>query len=333
SIVPNAEQKAVFANPYGNEPLKFNKTDVKSTVLLPTLGGYTRIKGLSVGGGVYVPMGYSSKWEDTVGTLTGTYEMEAYETIYDISVAKELIPNLSLGVSLNLISGRLAKHAKKTYGYEYTIDFKGDGTGFEGVIGGLYKIQPNLSVGFVYRTGSKITFDGSAKRIHTAAPSFNHQTDYEQVFRHPATLGLGIAYKPTNKLTLTTDWNQTDWSSQKDEITYTTQGTTPPFVNTNNESGWKDTNKIRLGGEYKLNTAWTLRAGFLTDPSPVPDKAVSLTNLIDLDRTFQTIGAGYSYGNWQFDFGCLHTKTDKTIDGVKYERSSDSINVASSYRF
>lgn len=329
----NIDQKDIFFQ-FGGEPTQFNKQDVESTVWLPTIGGYTQFKGVTIGGGVYVPMGYASEWKDTIGPITGTYEVEIYQTIYNLSAAKEVIPNLNVGLSLNLVNGKLEKHAKKTTpGYTYSIDFEGDGSDFEGVLGAIYKIQLNLSIGAVYRTGSKITFEGRAKRDLSGTTALTHQTDYDQIFRQPSTYGLGIAYRPLSNLTLTLDWNRTDWSSQRDEITYASQSSLP-FVNEPaKDLGWKATNKLRLGAEYQLNDKWVLRAGFMTDPSPMPDKAVSLTNLIDVDRTFQAVGAGYSYGNWQFDFGFQHTDADRTAEGVKYEKSSTSAHASSSYKF
>lgn len=340
----NTDQRDVFFQ-YGGEPLAFNKKDVESTVYLPTLGGYTQFKGLTIAGGIYVPMGYASEWTDTVSNVTGTYKIESYETVGNISVAKKVLPNLMLGGGLNLVSWNLEKHAKKTTtAYNYNSDIQADGSDFEGIIGGIYSPLANLRIGFVYKTGSKIDLKGAAKTTYpypsTSTPPFaamSEASDLTMLQRLPATYGLGIAWRPMPALVLTMDWNRTDWSKQEDKIDFTTpsqQGfLTEEALGKDKSLGWKDTSKIRLGTEYKLNQDWTLRAGFFTDPSPVPDKAVSLTNLIDLDRTFQVIGAGYSYGNWQFDLGLLYTTADKTIDGVKYERSSDSLHIASSYRF
>ncbi|MBU1487418.1 outer membrane protein transport protein [bacterium] len=98
---------------------------------------------------------------------------------------------------------------------------------------------------------------------------------------------------------------------------------------------WKAVDKIRLGLEYKPNNTWSFRAGFFTDPSPVPDKALNITNLagIDTDRNFWTVGSSYNYKNWQFDLGFTLTKGDREAQGVKYEKESDSIHLAATRRF
>ncbi|HUU52801.1 MAG TPA: outer membrane protein transport protein, partial [Candidatus Heimdallarchaeota archaeon] len=69
---------------------------------------------------------------------------------------------------------------------------------------------------------------------------------------------------------------------------------------------WKDTIQIRFGAEYKLNKV-AIRAGFYTDPSPVPDKTMNFHFPI-VDANYITFGLGYdgrgpSLHGIQIDFG------------------------------
>ncbi len=324
----------------GPEPDSFNKKDVESTVYLPTLAGYTQFRGFTIGGAIYVPMGYSSDWEDSKQGVTATYKVESYEKILAITAAKKITSNLSMGCGINLLNWEAEKKATKITGtYTYNMEMKGDGRDFEGVVGLLY-VLPNekCSLGFVYRSGSKVSIKGDAKTsypfIAGLPPNWavsKEAADFNLKQQVPTTYALGIAYRLKTDLVLTADLNRTDWSKQKKEVTYSQQGT---FLKNKNESlGWKDVNKIRLGAEWTVNDAWKLRAGFFTDPSPVPDKAVSLTNLIDIDREWYTIGAGYIKGDWQIDMGIQHNDADRTADGVKYERKCTSAHIAASRQF
>jgi long-subunit fatty acid transport protein len=54
---------------------------------------------------------------------------------------------------------------------------------------------------------------------------------------------------------------------------------------------WKDTIQIRFGVEYMLNKV-ALRAGFFTDPSPVPDKTMNFHFPI-VDVNYLTFGLEY----------------------------------------
>ncbi|MDI6791697.1 MAG: outer membrane protein transport protein [bacterium] len=323
----------------GGEPNNFDKEDIESTVYLPTLGGYTHFKGFVVGGGIYEPLGYTAKWDDSKSGIDASFEIKAYEIVFNHAVAKSLTPDLSIGLGLNLLQGKVEREAKKvvpvTYpvSYTYTSKAKGDGISLEGVVGALYQISPNISAGLVYRTGSKLTLDGSTKITHTHPAIADEESDYEQKFRVPATYGLGLAYHPLSNFTLTCDWNYTDWTTFRKEIDFSDTGSI--LQNKDESLDWEAVSKIRLGLEYKPNNIWSFRAGFFTDPSPVPDKALNITNLggIDTDRNFYSVGSTYNYNNWRFDLGFIHTKSDREAQGVKYEKEANSIHLASSYSF
>lgn len=345
-LPPDAKDRGevFFQHPaIGPEPLNFDKEDIESTVYLPTLGGYTQFKGFVVSGGIYVPLGYATEWEDSKDTVDASFEMKAYETVYNISAAREVRENLFLGLGLNLLQGSSKIEAEKvTTSYTYTSKAEGDGFGLEGVMGALYQIRSDLSAGLIYRTGAELTLDGEAKITHPILlPPAGEESDYEQKFRIPTTYGLGLAYQPTSKLTLTCDWNYTDWTTFKKEIDFDTSDQTflKDTPDEEKDLDWKAVDKIRLGLEYKPNNTWSFRAGFFTDPSPVPDKALNITNLagIDTDRNFWTVGSSYNYKRWQFDLGFIHTKSDRTVkeatEDVKYEKEANSIHLASSCKF
>lgn len=267
--------------------------------------------------------------------------MKAFEVVYNLSGAKEVRENLFLGLGLNILQGSsMVEAEKKTGSYTYTSKFDGDGLGLEEVIGVLYQPRPNLSAGLVYRTGSKLNLDGSAK-INYPFPTgtsswamFVEESEYEQVFKVPTTYGLGIAYNPSSKLTVVFDLNRTDWSSFRKEIDFTKPDQI--LLKDNNINlDWKAVNKFRLGTSYKYSSSLVFRAGFFSDPSPVPDKAVSITNLggIDVNRNFYCLGAGYNWKDLQIDLGFLHTKADREAGGVKYEKEANSFHIALSSLF
>lgn len=317
------------------EPLSFDKKDVEVTVYLPGLGGYTQFKGLVVGGAIYVPLGYSSEWKDAVAnnTISASYKVKTYEIVYNLSISREVMPDLFWGAGLNLLQGKFERHARKTTpAYTYNFDMDGDGTGLEMVVGILYRINPNLTLGAVCRSGGELSFDGEAAMEHSHPLVLDESSDYTQKFKHPATYGLGLAFRPIPALTLTTDWVRTDWSKQRKNIDFDQPD--QAFLKDNDKpSDWKDTDRFRVGIEYRVNNRWSLRGGFFVDPSPVPDKAVSLTNLVDVDRNFYTLGAGLDLNNWQLNFGYVRANGDREIDGVLYERNSYGLQTTCVYQF
>jgi len=319
------------------EPTEFDRKDITVHVLLPGVGVYAPFRDFVIAGGIYEPIGYSSKWNDTKSGITADYEIELYEIVYNFSIAKQINPDLSLGAGLNIIQGKYKKTAKKTVPgvYDYSIEVDGDGFGCEQVIGLMYKLKPNIDIGAVYRTGGTVKLKGTGKAKHTLnfPPDFpvDESSDYTQEFEHPPTYGIGLAFRPRPDLVITTDWARTDWTTMRSHIDYDTPGTL--LKDKDRDVDWKATDRFRIGAEYKLNDRWTIRGGIFTDPSPVPDKAVSLTNVIDVDFTFFGLGLGYNYKDCQIDFGMLLADNDRDADSVHYEKKSTSYLIGGRCRF
>ena len=100
------------------------------------------------------------------------------------------------------------------------------------------------------------------------------------------------------------------------------------------DPGWRNTERWRFGTEYKpFSKGLALRAGYYFDPSPIPDKAVSLSNIIELDREVITVGVGYEWESAQIDLTYLYTNGSANIAGVDYEKTVNSIQAAVSYWF
>jgi hypothetical protein len=71
----------------------------------------------------------------------------------------------------------------------------------------------------------------------------------------------------------------------------------------------------------------------LTDPSPVPDKAISLTNVVDVKRIFYTLGASFIKNNLTCDLVYLHGDGERMADDVKYTKTTNEYRLAGQYRF
>ncbi|MEW6097402.1 MAG: outer membrane protein transport protein [bacterium] len=335
----NSDQGDVFFQ-FGTEPFdKFNKKDILVHTFLPGVGGYTPFKDVVIAAGIYEPIGYASKWNDAKAGITADYEIEAYEIVYNLSIAKQINPNLSLGAGLNLLQGKYKKYAKKDVPpgmgtYTYSIEVDGDGFGFEQVIGLMYKIKPNIDIGAVYRTGDTVKLKGTGKAKHThPLMNVDESSDYTQRFEHPPTYGIGLAFRPQPKLVITTDWARTDWTTMRSHIDYDTPDQILLKDIPTRDVDWKATDRFRIGAEYQLNDIWTIRGGIFTDPSPVPDKAVSLTNVIDVDFTYFGLGLGYAYKDCRIDFGMLLADNDRDAEGVHYEKKSTSYLVGGVCKF
>lgn len=342
---------------YPWEPPKFSKKGIETSAMLPSLGGWQRRSGWTLAGGLYTPNGNAIDWEDGIKDVKGadinlSYHTQLSVSVGNISLAKEVTDNLSVGAGLNLLYSGFEVEAKKSYStatasfwnYDFVNKVSGDGTGFEAVAGFLLKPSDNLSIGGVVRSGSILKLKGEAEgslqgqSLGTATGT--EKSDYDQNFSYPTTLGLGTSYKLTSKMTIACDWARTYWSSMKEDIDFDldTGGpegthTTKFLTDRRNDLNWSNTDRLRIGFEYKPDEVWSLRAGLYSSPSPVPADGVDITKLIDVDCRFLTLGAGYKRGDWQVDLAYVNLSGKETLNGVEYEKKGNAVGITGSYRF
>ncbi len=120
--------------------------------------------------------------------------------------------------------------------------------GYGAQIGATYDINDQWSVGGSYTT----------KQIFE---DFGDYVDLIPNFRLPPELRLGFAYRPTDKLLLTTDYKWIGW----EQISlFDDEPTKGGF-------GWRDQHTFGIGLQYTLNSRWIGRAGFNYGKSPIRD--------------------------------------------------------------
>ncbi|UCD51976.1 MAG: outer membrane protein transport protein [Phycisphaerales bacterium] len=336
-------QRDVFGQyPPELEPPRFNREKVKYDFYIPAgAAGHWRSAGLNMAVGYYTPAGYYIDWDDRVPYGTGTITAELFQelnvTAINFSLAKRINWALSLGAGLDILYGQVDYEVNKIAAnsgisdYRYSFDSGSDGTGYEGVFGALYRVNQKVSLGGVYRTGGTIELEGRA-RTSLSLTTLSEASDFVQKFRHPATYGLGVAYRWATNLIFTADWQRTDWSEFDIDIEYDTPGTA--LVNQDYSADWRDSNRFRAGVEWRPVLRWALRGGYFFDESPLPDKSVSLSNIVGVDRHNVTLGAGYEWGDsWFVDLVLHHAWGDRTVDSVDYSQRIYSLGVSLSHRF
>ncbi len=347
----NNDQKDTFRVPsaaYPAEPAQFNKTRFTNDTLLPGLGFYFPLKGVVIGVSSYQPLGYSSDWADNLNYTTafGPASIGAHSktllsvTVVNFSVAKEIVPTFSLGAGVNFLKGSLDQYSRKnnvntnpTFSYSMEKDLQTQGQAVEGTAGFLFQPTEEFSIGGVYRTGAQMDLEGNQDINWSGNPALDVldiNSGVRKVVNFPATYGIGLAFRPTSNWVLTADWQRTEWDEMRTELWY--QSATN--LNTSSNDGWRNTDRWRLGTEYKpFDEGLALRAGYYLDPSAIPDKALSSNNVVEVDREAVTMGVGYEWEHWQLDLTYLYTWGSTNVYGVDYEKTVNSIQTAISYRF
>ena len=326
----------------GDEPDRFNKTKLTMHFYsLNGLGTYWKYRGFTLGAGFYIPVGNYLDWQDNISYGSGAIHAKLFQQFFlsmlNFSIAKEINSKFSLGLGINYVYGKIDYLASKTvaasgiFDYTWNYEAHSKGGGIEGVFGGLFKITDKLKLGGVYRTGSVVTLRGEASTKNTAT-GIDEASDFKQKFPHPATWGVGLAYKPKPNLTLTADLQRTLWSTFRTEVYYDRQGLA--IYDKYYSADWHDSSRYRLGVEYKPVNNWALRAGYFFDQSPLPDKSLGFSDIADVDRHTITLGLGHETKNrWGLDILYLCAWGERKANGVSYSQSINSIGITVSHKF
>ena len=320
---------------------------------LPSFSGFLKfpeLNGFITGLAFYIPYRNSYKW-DIYDPPRGydnnvpypEYDHEVDLTVLDFhpSVAKQFMEGkLSLGAGISIQKGDLTLRKLDLiptdfpYPYNNTpnnlfpVDnlYEGDGWGFGGNIGLLFKASPKFQIGVsmkspitinlsgtreltVYFPNDSLTAD-SIQRIdpvaanHMRGSTLNSTLDSDVKLELPADFGVGIAYMPYANLTLTCDVNFTTWSTLK-ELKFEENGK-DPFGNEVTEYKipleWKDVTRFSLGLEYRPHTSVALRAGYFLNPTPIPDKTLTPLFFDSGEKNGITLGVGYKVKSFEVGY-------------------------------
>jgi len=138
-------------------------------------------------------------------------------------------------------------------------------------IGVMIKPTKDLSIGIDYRSEINMEVSGAdAKFTVPVSLSGNFPADNKvsTTLPLPANLDFGVSYQVSEKLMLGMSLNYVFWSVY-DSLIFDFETNTPALPDSKNPRLYEDKLIVRLGGEYKINEKFEVRAGGYYDPSPV----------------------------------------------------------------
>ncbi len=159
--------------------------------------------------------------------------------------------------------------------------------------------------------------------------------DLEVELTFPQVIGFGFAYTPSKEFTLSGDFEWQNWKSAFDKMTIDlSNGTNPNINKMMGNSGafqmefpmnWKDVIAIKLGAEYDVNKALTLRLGYSYNQNPVPETTVFpvFPAIVEHHLTF---GGSYKLTELLTVHAAIETALNNAMDA-----SSDNI-IANEYK-
>jgi long-chain fatty acid transport protein len=233
---------------------------------------------------------------------------------------------LGLGLSIQRADFNLRRAVLVPVEYPRPYDFwpvdakmmtDGWGMGFNAGI--LYKASPKLQLGLSYQSPIDISLSGDMElemyfpmipgSLIEGGTAYYKDGDFETTLPLPGEIGVGVMYKPMEKLTLTSDISSVNWSrleyldtkdmtitpGQLDTIYVDVRDAIIPFY-------WENIIKFSLGGEYILKEKWYLRAGYFFEQSPIPNSSFTLLIPDVGDKNGFNLGLSYKVESFEFGY-------------------------------
>lgn len=288
------------------------KTDMEKQTFYPPHAylTYSMENNLSFGVGFFVPYGLGTKWPADWSGRYLAVETELMAYYINPTIAYKFSDKFSAGVGVSYVLGNVTlKQRAPTYSSltpptpsanDGWVELKGDGSNVNFNLGILYKPTDMLSLGVAYRSLTKLKFKGDAKFTQMQAlTSFFPGGDGETELPMPADLKAGVAYKFNENFLAELDFEYVFWDAYDKLVLDIPDGPAFPLTGEPLQTSetqikdYKNAYLIRLGGQYTMEKL-VLRAGFVYDMSPVPDKSLEPL-LPDADRMEGSIGVGYQF--------------------------------------
>jgi len=311
-----------------------------------------------IGLGLGAPFGLMTEHEDD---WIGRYHSQEFsiESInVNPSIAYKVNERLSIGAGLNWmqLDAQYRRAAAPVVlppamGGQYLgdinakLNLKGDAWGWN--LGLLYQVTPSTRIGLSYRSRVKIDADGTARfgrdasipaTVPVPVPGPVHASTSVEL---PDTAVLSIVHDLNPRWQLLADVSWTGWSS----IQALDIDNGNPALNDKLDLRFRDTWRVALGANYKVNQRWTLKGGLAWDQSPVHEARYRPTSLPDSDRYWVSIGAQYNFNDkTKVDIGYAHlfvknasidndTAANKGTVRGDYKSNANLLGIQISHRF
>ena len=181
-------------------------------------------------------------------------------------------------------------------------------------LGLAYKATDTLTVGAAYHSRIKFKCEGDAKwrkppAVQALAPAAFSDTTFHAYNYNPDAFLLSLAWDATERLTLSAGATYTTWSLYDDLQIDLHAPMLPGVAKLQSDKKWHDTWRLSLGGDYTLDEAWTLRAGYTWDQSPINGRHVDYLVPGD-NRHILAVGAGWSRDAWTVEASYFYEIVD-----------------------
>ncbi len=278
---------------------------------------------LYFGGGMYGTSGLGVDYAETLmmpaaASFTGNdLVWDGYSNIAFWQMAPTLAwdpsEKLSLGVALNIdyqqvsFSQRIRDTSTGAL-YNFDLNRSANAFGFGLTLGLLYDISESFTFGFSYKSKqhfSDLEYNLREGDIDTTLvggvpfPGGTYTLDLD----FPQQLATGIAFRPSDRWTLSADLKWIEWSDTMGKL----KVVGPDGFDFAMDPGWDDQVVYALGVDFAVLDRLNLRFGFNYAESPI-DESNAANNLIlpGIVEDHYTVGLDYRFSHWELGFHYMY---------------------------
>ncbi len=249
---------------------------------------------LRFGFAVNVPFGLATKYDLGWQGQTVALESEIKTINLNPSLAYKVSDTVSIGggVSVQKIDATLSRFTGSPVTGNVSLQAGDTAYGFN--LGLMVQATPSTRVGLTYRSAISYKLEGSAIFSGTSAGLFTGNVTAD--IKVPESASLSVFSVVSPKWEVMADLTHTGWSSIKQLAVFRANtvpaGAAGTLLAAPDQFNWKDTLRVGVGANYKMNEQTKLRFGLAFDPTPTNDIDRS-PRLPDQDRTWLAIGVQY----------------------------------------
>ena len=305
---------------------------------------------LSLGVGMFTRWGLGHSYPDHWGVSAGVQNSVLLKSItlltstLNPSVAYKVNDVWSVGGGVSYSWGYLSlnQQANIMYGAE-RADVRihsENGHSFGYNLGLHAQFNDQWSAGLTYRSHERMKFNGNARvrssgimggaiaeAVVAGGGIINGRGKATLVL--PDVITLGVAYRPTERMSFELDTAYTVWSRWRN--------LNVDMLNYPNELGggihqtknWRDTWAFSVSAEYWMYDWLALRAGFLYETSPLNGEAYHDYLIPTNGRLQFSTGLGLKYQNWTLDFAYIYMM-EREVNLVDHDTNGDGTGVMKS---
>ncbi len=265
-----------------------------------------------IGLGVSAPFGLANEYDDG---WFGRYDSTETElTTIDISPSFAFKINDRLSIGGSVIVEHVTADLKNNVfaGTEGTQSLDGDDVSAGFKVGVIAEPWTGTRLGLDYRSEMDHELEGRLRIANTGSALVNADIVGNASLVLPDMASFSVAHDLNERLTLLATATWFGWNDFERIEIRNVLGAAVGSIEQNYQSTWA----FAAGFDYKLNDAWTLRAGYQFDQTPTTDE-YRTSRTPDGDRHWFSAGGTYTLNDrWSFDFA-----------GTYIDIADESVNV------